>query len=197
MLVTRFEIHVSWRIVWREPGGLLKNGVEGGARRQRPQAKHTHTAARSERRASGKHQQQALSVGDCCRVRLAPRSSDWGGARSPQVTPALATHRRSCSPESSTPDLSSSVDAPPTWPASHPPVLQPHQQPPTLAGPQARFRRRCLVKIASAWGDNVQGAEEAQDAQDARRFSWPANVNGTGEILAAWCFILMTAQDKK
>lgn len=62
MLVTRFEIHVSWRIVWREPGGLLKEGVEGGARRQRPQAKHTQThAARRRAPPAGKHQAKALS----------------------------------------------------------------------------------------------------------------------------------------
>lgn len=104
-----------------------------------------------------------------------------GGARSPQVTLALTTHRRSCSPESSTPDLSSSVDAPhlaclppnmrPPLPSHPPPVLQPHQPLPTRPASQSRFRRRCLVKIAGIWGDNVQGAKEAQDAQDARRFS--------------------------
>lgn len=50
MLVTRFEIHVSWRIVWREPGGLLKEGWRGdrAVKGLRPS---TYAAARSEQRA--------------------------------------------------------------------------------------------------------------------------------------------------
>lgn len=55
------------------------------------------------------------------------------------------------------------------------------------------------MKIAGIWGDNVQGAKEAQEAQDARGLAGsprPANVNETGEILAAWCFIHMTRHDK-
>lgn len=126
MLVTRFEIHVSWRIVWREPGALLKEGVEGGPRRQRPQAKHAYAACSEQRAPASK---ALRGVGDCCRVRLAPRSSDRGGARSPQVTMALATHSRSCSPESSTPDLSSSVDAP------HLACLPPNMLPPPSIPP--------------------------------------------------------------
>lgn len=126
MLVTRFEIHVSWRIVWREPGALLKEGVGGGTA---PSKASGQARIRSVQRAASTSKQSSEGVGDCCRVRLAPRSSDRGGARSPQVTLALATHRRSCSPESSTPDLSSSVEAP------HLACLPPNMLPPPSIPP--------------------------------------------------------------
>lgn len=74
MLVTRFEIHVSWRIVWREPGGLLKKGGGGTAPSKASGQAHTQRAAASREH----HQASSESVGDCCRVRLAPRSSDRG-----------------------------------------------------------------------------------------------------------------------
>lgn len=75
MLVTRFEIHVSWRIVWegtwrpferRGGGGTAPSKASGQA--------HTQRAASSEQH----HQASSEGVGDCCRVRLAPRSSDRG-----------------------------------------------------------------------------------------------------------------------
>lgn len=168
--------------------------MEGGGgrdrRRQRPQAKASKQAKQQ-----GASSRGGLGVtwGDCCRVwplLLALRT----GARSPQVTPRLATHRRLCSPESSTPDLSSSVAASthPTLPASHPPyhptVLQPHQQPPTFPKAPSRRSRRCLVKVASS-------RVTCPGCTGCTLVSRLANVNGTGEILAAWCLIHMTRQD--
>lgn len=149
MLVTKIrdsrELEDCLEGTWRpfeEWGGGGGGTAPSKASGQAPRSlTHTQRAAGSEQHQASTHQASSGRgrLTDCCRVRLAPRSSDRGGrARYPQVTPGLATHRQSCPPESSTPDLSSSVhvDAPhlACLPSHHPPVLQPHQPPPNPAG---------------------------------------------------------------
>lgn len=145
MLVTRFEIHVSWRIVWREPGGLLKKGGGGSAPSKASGQAHTRTHTRSAQRGTSKHQAKLWWAW------VTAVESAWllalrtGGAPGPHKShlgwPLTGAHARLNHP---LPTSSSSVDAP------HLACLPPScaATPPTAASPPRPPRP---VSVACVW----------------------------------------------